>query len=75
MDYELEQFERYFPHLHLHHNSALTRVVWELNPVRRGEGGTLFLTGSPKEPIPRPHPLQIQNAISERITNALPARP
>ena len=28
--------------------SGLTRCVWELNPVRRGEGGTLFLSGSHK---------------------------
>lgn len=29
-------------------NSGLTRVVWELNPVEQGTGGTLFLTGSHK---------------------------
>ena len=28
--------------------SALTRVVWELNPVRKGDGGTLFLSGTHK---------------------------
>ena len=28
--------------------SALTRVVWELNPVEKGAGGTLFLSGSHK---------------------------
>ena len=28
--------------------SALTRVVWELNPVEKGDGGTLFLSGSHK---------------------------
>jgi hypothetical protein len=28
--------------------SGLTRVVWELNPVRKGMGGTLFLPGSHK---------------------------
>jgi hypothetical protein len=33
---------------HGHANSGLTRVVWELNPVRKGRGGTLFLTGSHK---------------------------
>ena len=36
---------------HLHHNrahSGLTRVVWELNPVQKGGGGTMFLTGSHK---------------------------
>jgi len=34
--------------------SALTRVVWELNPVERGMGGTLFLSGSHKAKIPYP---------------------
>jgi hypothetical protein len=34
--------------------SALTRVVWELNPVRPGMGGTLFLSGSHKAKIPYP---------------------
>lgn len=34
--------------------SALTRVVWELNPVRKGDGGTLFLTGSHKANFPYP---------------------
>lgn len=35
--------------------SGLTRVVWELNPVRRGDGGTLLLPGSHKAayPVPR----------------------
>ncbi len=28
--------------------SGLTRVVWELNPVEKGDGGTLFITGSHK---------------------------
>jgi len=42
---------------HMHHDrahSGLTRVVWELNPVQRGEGGTLFLTGSHKGAFPPP---------------------
>jgi hypothetical protein len=34
--------------------SGLTRVVWELNPVREGDGGTLFLTGSHKASFPQP---------------------
>jgi hypothetical protein len=34
--------------------SALTRVVWELNPVRKGDGGTLFLPGSHKARMPYP---------------------
>ena len=28
--------------------SGLTRVVWELNPVEKGDGGTLFIGGSHK---------------------------
>ena len=28
--------------------SGLTRVVWELNPVEQGDGGTLFMSGSHK---------------------------
>ncbi len=35
-------------------NSGLTRVVWELNPVSRGTGGTLFLSGSHKAAFPAP---------------------
>ena len=40
--------------------SGLTRVVWELNPVEEGDGGTLLLTGSHKAAFPRP------KAIDER---------
>ncbi|MEZ4616130.1 MAG: hypothetical protein R2867_11600 [Caldilineaceae bacterium] len=29
-------------------NAGLTRVVWELNPVRKGEGGTLLVSGTHK---------------------------
>ena len=42
---------------HVRHDrahSGLTRVVWELNPVNRGDGGTLFLTGSHKGAFPAP---------------------
>ena len=35
-------------------NSGLTRVVWELNPIVRGDGGTIFLTGSHKAAFDRP---------------------
>lgn len=35
-------------------HSGLTRVVWELNDVRQGDGGTLFLSGSHKAAFPRP---------------------
>jgi hypothetical protein len=35
-------------------NAGLTRVVWELNPVAAGDGGTLFMSGSHKSAFPRP---------------------
>jgi len=35
-------------------NSGLTRVVWELNPIVKGDGGTLFLSGSHKATFNRP---------------------
>ena len=34
--------------------SGLTRVVWELNPVKYREGGTLFISGSHKSAYPAP---------------------
>ena len=34
--------------------SGLTRVVWELNPVEQGDGGTLFLSGSHKANLTLP---------------------
>ena len=34
--------------------SGLTRVVWELNPVNKGDGGTLFLSGTHKADFPFP---------------------
>ena len=34
--------------------SGLTRVVWELNPVRHRQGGTLFISGSHKAAYPLP---------------------
>ncbi len=34
--------------------SGLTRVVWELNPVRHGMGGTQFLSGTHKANFPFP---------------------
>jgi hypothetical protein len=34
--------------------SGLTRVVWELNPVEKGDGGTLFLSGAHKTQFPYP---------------------
>jgi len=38
-------------------NSALTRVVWELNPVEEGNG-TLLVTGSHKSVFPTPSSIQ-----------------
>lgn len=35
-------------------HAGLSRVVWELNEVVEGEGGTLFLSGSHKAAFPRP---------------------
>ena len=35
-------------------HSGLTRVVWELNSVKKGCGGTMFLTGSHKAAFPPP---------------------
>ena len=34
--------------------SGLTRAVWELNPVKKGDGGTVFLTGSHKAAFDAP---------------------
>ena len=34
--------------------SGLTRVVWELNPVEKGDGATAFLSGSHKMNLPIP---------------------
>ena len=38
--------------------SGLTRAVWELNPVRKGDGGTLLLTGSHKAAFEPPASIQ-----------------
>ncbi|MEE2658194.1 MAG: phytanoyl-CoA dioxygenase family protein [Candidatus Latescibacterota bacterium] len=38
-------------------HSGLTRVLWELNEVREGDGGTLLLSGSHKAAFPRPESL------------------
>ena len=38
-------------------HAGLTRVVWEINPVGPGDGGTLLLSGSHKAAIPRPDSL------------------
>ena len=38
-------------------HAGLIRVVWELNEVEIGDGGTLFLSGSHKSAFPRPQSL------------------
>ncbi|MBP97379.1 phytanoyl-CoA dioxygenase [Candidatus Poribacteria bacterium] len=38
-------------------HAGLIRVVWELNEVELGDGGTLFLSGSHKTAFPRPESL------------------
>ena len=38
-------------------HAGLVRVVWELNEVAEGEGGTLFLSGSHKSAFARPESL------------------
>ena len=50
---------------HLHYDKAhsgLTRVVWELNPVQKGCGGTMFLTGSHKGAFPAPQSTEDRNS-------------
>ena len=42
--------------------SGLTRVVWELNPVERGDGGTLFVNGSHKAAYTLPQSIMDQNS-------------
>ena len=39
-------------------NAGMVRVAWELNPVEKGEGGTLFVTGSHKGVFTAPESLQ-----------------
>lgn len=41
----------YFPG---HAHTALTRALWELNPVNKGDGGTLFINGSHKAAFTAP---------------------
>jgi hypothetical protein len=44
-------------------NAGLTRVVWELNPVQKGKGGTLFITGSHKAVYTAPDAVNDPNAF------------
>ena len=43
-------------------HSGLTRVVWELNEVSEGDGGTLFLPGSHKAAFPRSEELSLRDS-------------
>ncbi|MBI2191471.1 MAG: hypothetical protein HYU43_00935 [Armatimonadetes bacterium] len=43
-----------YQHLPGRVHAGLTRVVWELNDVEQGKGGTLFISGSHKAAFPRP---------------------
>ena len=38
-------------------HAGLTRVVWEINEIGDGDGGTLLLSGSHKSAFPRPDSL------------------
>ena len=43
-------------------HSGLTRVVWEFNPVKEGQGGTLFVTASHKAVYTAPPSIQNPNS-------------
>lgn len=43
-------------------HSGLTRVVWEINEVGPGDGGTLLLSGSHKAAFPKPESIQDRNS-------------
>jgi len=43
--------------------SGLTRVVWEINEVAAGDGGTLLLSGSHKTAFPRPDGLLPRDSL------------
>jgi hypothetical protein len=50
-------------------HAGLTRVVWELNEVGPGDGGTMFLSGSHKAAFPRPEELSgRESALWETYT-------
>jgi len=56
----------YNSHLYRQHENSvyagLSRAVWELNPVKKGEGGTKFLTGSHKAAFPAPASTQDEHS-------------
>ena len=56
----------YNSHLYRQHHGSvyagLTRAVWELNPVKRGGGGTKFLTGSHKAAFDQPASIQYEDS-------------
>lgn len=54
-------------------NAGLTRAVWELAPVRKGEGGTLFLTGSHKAAFKPPKSIWEDRHSPHWETYACPA--
>jgi hypothetical protein len=43
-------------------NSGLTRVVFELNEMKAGDGGTLFLSGSHKSAFERPESTNLEDS-------------
>ena len=50
-------------------HAGLTRVVWELNAVEEGDGGTMFLSGSHKAAFPRPQEIcERDSALWETYT-------
>ena len=53
--------------------SGLTRVVWELNPVRHRMGGTLFISGSHKAAYPVPESARVQEDSPLWDTYSCPA--
>jgi hypothetical protein len=44
-------------------HSGLTRVAWELNPVKKGQGGTLFITASHKSVYTAPESVRGANSL------------
>ena len=53
--------------------SGLTRVVWELNPVRFRQGGTLFISGSHKAAYPVPNTARLDESSPLWDTYSCPA--
>ena len=51
--------------------AGLTRVIWELNEVKVGDGGTLFITGSHKSAFTAPESALNDQSPSVRLQSAL----